>query len=58
MRAQRQSTSNDGFLLNITSLLLNIANQTNMFRPDNVANIDPIYCIAPSRLDLREETRV
>ena len=63
MRSQRKSTSNDGFLLNIASVMLRVGQREELFDGGaagsaSLAQLDPLYCLLPSRLDVKEETKI
>ena len=64
MRSQRKSTSNDGFLLNVASVMLRVGEREGFFsssssgRSASLALLDPFYCLLPSRLDVKEETKI
>jgi hypothetical protein len=58
MRPAKKSTSNDGFLLNVASLMINLSQQMNLFDESNLNSIDPYYILFESRLDVKEETKL
>lgn len=58
LRSQRRSISNDGFLLNVASVALRVANTYNMFNENTIQNIDQLYVLLPSRIDYSDETMI
>ena len=58
MRLQRQTCSNDGFLLNLGAVMMAVAHKLHLFRDPSIEKISPTFCFSPSRLDLKDETRI
>lgn len=59
MRAQRKSTSNDGFLLNIAAIMLQVIRTQHWYNPNtDCSRINPFYAFGHARMDLKDQTKI